>query len=467
MSMARTIAILGAGLGGYEAGQEAKRKREMQDEDRAWTRKNRERQEEQWRRDDAKWQREEAERASMESAAKPVEAKPELLPDQQGPQTYSVAGKTIADPVQADKAVADANSVHGTLRRMGAAATNPMTRLQMEERARAAEAQDILRNQLIAKDVERRFGDDIKSAFQSWEGGLQFMNDSKADGQGGAMKFAMKRDQGKVRIYRVGPDGTALDDGAEFEDSPNGRAIASFILNKYTSEKDKIKHYAEEKKAKQEEENRVRDDKRAEARDKADAEYRAGMLRAAQAKAPQAPTPTWDPEADKVLRDRYTFNDPNTGVAKTDSDGFLFAQAVALAAARHNGGNWSAAIETAHRDDQALQAAAALRAKSSGRPVEQELRAMRAAQLERLFATPKPMAPPQPAAGSAPATTKPAPASRAAAPTDPLAGMTREQARTKRAELVSELDRWKGKANAQGIVAEIQGLIDRIDSGQF
>ena len=50
---------------------------------------------------------------------------------------------------------------------------------------------------------------------------------------------------------------------------------------------------------------------------------------------------------------------------------------------------------------------------------------------------------------------------------DPLAGLGRQQAREKRAELVTELQRWQGKPGAETRAAELQTLIDRIDNGQF
>lgn len=70
---------------------------------------------------------------------------------------------------------------------------------------------------------------------------------------------------------------------------------------------------------------------------------------------------------------------------------------------------------------------------------------------------------------------KPAPAAKpAAAPmltstgsSDPLAGLERGQVKAKRAELAAEAERWKGKAGAETRLAEINALIERIDTGQF
>ena len=50
---------------------------------------------------------------------------------------------------------------------------------------------------------------------------------------------------------------------------------------------------------------------------------------------------------------------------------------------------------------------------------------------------------------------------------DPLAGLSRQEIREKRAQLVKELSRWKTTPNAESRVAEIQELIDRIDQGRY
>ena len=69
---------------------------------------------------------------------------------------------------------------------------------------------------------------------------------------------------------------------------------------------------------------------------------------------------------------------------------------------------------------------------------------------------------------AAPAPAKKAPGIVSAASSiDPLAGLSREQIRAKRAELQSELARWGNQPNAATRVAEIKTLLERIDNGQF
>lgn len=68
---------------------------------------------------------------------------------------------------------------------------------------------------------------------------------------------------------------------------------------------------------------------------------------------------------------------------------------------------------------------------------------------------------------AAPAPAKKAAGIVAAANSDPLAGLSREQIRAKRAELQSELTRWADQPNAATRVAEIKTLLERIDNGQF
>lgn len=55
----------------------------------------------------------------------------------------------------------------------------------------------------------------------------------------------------------------------------------------------------------------------------------------------------------------------------------------------------------------------------------------------------------------------------AAIASDPLAGKGRQQIRELKQELATERQRWVGKANADGRIAEIDALINRIDRGQY
>lgn len=74
---------------------------------------------------------------------------------------------------------------------------------------------------------------------------------------------------------------------------------------------------------------------------------------------------------------------------------------------------------------------------------------------------------PKTAAAPAPAPEKKAAGIVAAANGDPLAGLSRQQIRAKRAELQSELTRWGDQPHAAARVAEIKALLERIDNGQF
>ena len=89
MSIARALAVLGAGLGGMSAGErqaiEDQRRRQREDEDAAFRKETRDRQRTEWTRADQEYADRQAEKQAMRTAGAPVEVKPELAPDQQGP----------------------------------------------------------------------------------------------------------------------------------------------------------------------------------------------------------------------------------------------------------------------------------------------------------------------------------------------------------------------------------------------
>lgn len=50
---------------------------------------------------------------------------------------------------------------------------------------------------------------------------------------------------------------------------------------------------------------------------------------------------------------------------------------------------------------------------------------------------------------------------------DPLAGLSRQQVREKRAEIEAEIARWAQNPSARARVGELRTLLDRIDNGQY
>jgi hypothetical protein len=111
----------------------------------------------------------------------------------------------------------------------------------------------------------------------------------------------------------------------------------------------------------------------------------ARMAEVRQRGAGAAPPPIWDDKADEFLKKRYTVTD-ETGRTSVDGQGLQFAKAVALAQARRNGGDTTAALGFAFDIDNRI------RTEAGGDP--EKIRGLRAELLQRAV---------QPAAAEAPA----------------------------------------------------------------
>lgn len=121
--------------------------------------------------------------------------------------------------------------------------------------------------------------------------------------------------------------------------------------------------------------------------------------------------PVWDDKADEFLKKRYTVTD-ETGKTSVDGQGLQFAKAVALAQARRNGGDTTAALGFAFDIDNRI------RAEAGGDP--EKVRTMRAELLQRAAQMTGPQAPPPVASAKpAPQPQAPAPMARMAAPAPP------------------------------------------------
>lgn len=103
-----------------------------------------------------------------------------------------------------------------------------------------------------------------------------------------------------------------------------------------------------------------------------------------------APAPVWDDKADDFLKKRYTVTD-ETGKTSVDGQGLQFAKAVALAQARRNGGDTTAALGFAFDIDNRI------RAEAGGDP--EKVRTMRAELLQRAAQGMGPQAAPPAATG--------------------------------------------------------------------
>ena len=446
MSIATALSILGAGLGGYSAGTEQNRQRTRQDEDDAFRREQRERQKIGWQRDDDDYAKRQAqEQADLTAAAAPVPkaaaTRPDTMDDrdvgQPGEQSFGiqVGQQVVPDQAAADTAVQQAMTPQARMARVAGVQRDPMRAAQIQQQAGAAELQQGQMQAQRRQQAVQVFDDGIRKAAGTWGGLTAFLNDSKADGADGATKFAVKKAGGKVTLFPVGPDGTALGQGSTFTDDEQGRAQAAFLFARGTTPEMKLKHIRDEANAASLRDDREADNKRQAARDQADDKYRSSMLSATRGRAGgrgagagpgagQAPAVAWDDKSDERLFAHYGKEDPTTGAKVRDGNGVDFAKQVALAISARNGGDTLRAVGQAIDIDAGLKGRATKAAAASGGKLSPEdaLRAERAAFLNARrqepapagAAGPAPAAVPQPRAGMQAAT--------AAAPAaDPMA----------------------------------------------
>lgn len=133
------LALLAGGASGYRKRQQEDIEQARQNEEDAWKKEQRDRQRQTWTQQDQDRAEAKAEKARMVQAAAPVEAKPELAPDQAGPQTWGVAGQTITDDRKVPGAVQAANMPSAVMTRMAGATSDPNAAINL--RASATKAQ--------------------------------------------------------------------------------------------------------------------------------------------------------------------------------------------------------------------------------------------------------------------------------------------------------------------------------------
>lgn len=494
MSISRALAILGAGASGYQGGQEQARQRSRQEEDDAFRREQRDRQRTDWQRKDQEYERQQADQAAERAAMAPTEMKPELAPDQQGPQAFQVAGKTIADPAAAEAATSAYNAPQARMRRAAGAVKDPMRAADLQGRANTIETGDMQLQQAREAAASAAFDRELVGSVQKsgWQGLADFMSKSKADGMGGQSKFAVKVEGGNATIYPVGPDGTAMGQGMTLPDTEEGKAKATFLLSQKTTPAQKLEHFRTDRNDTERRDDKNADNKRADAAEERrgkheDRMYQATLRqtaaaeRAAAAKAAGGPGgegPVWDDKASAFLRQKFTVTDPATGQTMVDGAGLDFGKSLALAQSRRNGGDLDRSIGYAFDADSKLRAAAT-DPKGQYDPAKHNLlrqMAMKALQAPRAE-QPGPGAPaaaPGAAPGGAPAAPAravPQPRMQAApgaAPGgDPLQGMSRQQMREKRGQIAAEIKRWESDPNAKARIDELRTMLERIDNGQY
>lgn len=434
MSIARALAVLGAGASGYQAGQEDLRRRKREDEGDEWTKKQRARQEQKWSREDelaarqdAQHAEEEADRQAMRREAKPLAVEPDgQLPTALGGGELGVAdgvpalgfrvgqgpgAKRFASQAEAEAAAAQANTMPATMRRVASSVADPMRRLQLEQQAQAAEvggmqldrareerAQELWRRNALGAVVGAPGKPATPESIAKW------MTESKADGMDGASKWASRTDGKTVTIYPVGPDGKATGNGFNFADDSEGRLRFVSQLDTHTPVAAKLADIRADKKLASDLANLEADNRRQDAAQAATEKYQQGMLKhqsrmadiaagrsaaAAAGRAPQ-PQPIWDEKADQRLFDHFKTEDPTTGAKAYDGDGVAFAKQIGVAAAQRFNGDTLRAVGFAIEADNQLKAKALQAATSSGGKISpaDALRGLRQQALASLTAPP-------------------------------------------------------------------------------
>jgi len=435
MSIARALAVLGAGMQGLGQGEETNRQRRRQEEDDAFRKEQRDRTRTQWQRDDEAYNEAQADKEAERQAMAPTVVQPDLAPNQMGPAGFNAGGKTFANPDQAQAAATTYNAPASGMRRAAAAVRNPTRAADLQARADQAELGAI--NLDAAKQAQEA---------QAWDRKLyeaarapdpkaltDFMTASKADGLDGNSKWAHKVDGANLSIYPVGPDGTALSQGFTIPNTPAGRLELVAQLSRATPITAKLADLRAQQKATADAEDKKADNARQDKATNALADYHRAMADAAKTNADAAKTraaggaggagaadaaPVWDDKASTFLRQKFTITDPTTGATAVDGAGLQFGKAMSLAFARRNGGDLDSAIGGAFDIDARLRAAAT---DPKGGYDAGKHNALRAQALQSLSAPRAAQSGPQPAAPAPTPTPTPTPAP--AAVPQPRAGM--------------------------------------------
>lgn len=516
MGIAQALSILGAGLGGLSAGEEsARRLQRLEDED-AFRRESRQRTRTQWQRDDAAYNEAQADKEAERQAMAPTVVQPDLAPDQMGPAGFNAGGKTFGTPEQADAAAKQYNAPAAGMRRAAGAVRNPTRAADLQGRADQAELGAMNLDAAKQAQEAQRWDRSLDEAARAADPKAltDFMTASKADGLDGNSKWAHKVDGANLSVYPVGPDGTALSQGFTIPNTPAGRLELVAQLSKATPITAKLADLRAQQKAAADAEDKKADNARADRTQAATERYQQGMLGVHQAElvikrdalsargaggaGADSEGPVWDDKASAFLRQKFTVTDPTSGETRVDGSGLQFGKAMALAFARRNGGDLDSAIGGAFDVDARLRVDAT---DANGKYNQAKHNALRQHAIQLLKVPHGQTGTPQMDAALADMRnsgvltaqvnlggkrgtlnalgrftpeqqTQKVPQERtgmaaAAKSGDPLIGMSRQQARTKRSELVEELKRWQGSPNAQARAAEIRSQIERIDNGQF
>lgn len=222
---------------------DAKKKRQQDDEDRVYTMSERAR---------VTTERERADklRTDMGTASLPttVDAAPVAMPigsrdEPRAPEDVGIraAGQTFTDPAAATKAAADYNTPAATALResqVAGATGDPILARQIRTGAMQEQTSKYQLDAAERADIKAKFVAQVQplSTFEQLE---EFASRSGADGAGGAIKVKMVPSaDGKSRVVNVIlPDGTLKPTEKSFENTPKGFALAKAELEGMPAEK--------------------------------------------------------------------------------------------------------------------------------------------------------------------------------------------------------------------------------------
>jgi hypothetical protein len=251
--LAWTLAALGAGMGGWQRGKMARQEMDEAQADQDFRRQERARMQQQWERDDQV-------RAALAGAATPTDVQTVAAPpnpdttapdgtvirERPLPDTYTVNGQNFgSDQAAAQAASADQNQPYRVLMRQAGAVQgiDPMLAGQLRTQADQQQLNSIKLSEAQQQHVNRLFDESLGQA-NSFDDLAKVISDSKADGEGGALKVkaVASADGKKVNFVRLNDDGTTSPSQYSFDNSPKGLLEAKQTLSRIVPVGDKLTH---------------------------------------------------------------------------------------------------------------------------------------------------------------------------------------------------------------------------------
>lgn len=253
MGIAHAIALLGGVAGGYVKGLAAHDQRKRQEEDDAFRREEQGQRRMQWQQQNKLFDQQQADRDAERAAMAPtkVDDAPVAPPigsrdEPRAPEDQGIraAGQTFTNRADADKAATEYNALSNRMQRAAAAVSDPMRAAQLETTALNAEAGTMARIAARRKESDDTFNRELLGSVTDFSTLERFVNDSKGDGQGGALKIKIQpsADGKTVQVLKVNPDGTTAPTPFSFQNNTEGVQQAVGIIGMRLSPEQKLAH---------------------------------------------------------------------------------------------------------------------------------------------------------------------------------------------------------------------------------